>query len=86
MPRYGLLLLTGVALFCVEKSAPAETPAENVRKSQWYDHLLSIDASFRAYRMREECRPIVNDPPLLSDCLGSFEVYTPFTSGYRRHR
>jgi hypothetical protein len=54
-----------------------ETPAENVRKSQWYDHLLSTNPSFRTYRIRKECGPIVKDPELRSDCVGSFDVYEP---------
>ena len=58
-----------------------ETPAENVRKSQWYDHLLSTNASFRTYRIRKECGPIVNDPELRSDCVGSFAVYEPVGPG-----
>jgi hypothetical protein len=63
-----------------------DTPAENVRKSQWYDHLLSTNASFRTYRMRKECGPIVNDPELRSECVGSFDVYEPVGPGYKRRR
>ena len=61
-----------------------DTPAENVRKSQWYDHLLSTNPSFRTYRMRKECNPIVNDPELRRDCIGSFDVYEPVRPGHRR--
>jgi hypothetical protein len=63
-----------------------ETPAENVRKSQWYDHLLSTNPKFRAYRIRKECDPIVNDPELRRDCIRSFDVYTPVRPGSRRRR
>ena len=63
-----------------------DTPAENVRKSQWYDHLLSTNPSFRSYRIRKECNPIVNDPELRRDCIGSFDVYEPVRSGYRPGR
>jgi hypothetical protein len=63
-----------------------DTPAENVRKSQWYDHLLSTNPSFRTYRIRKECNPIVNDPELRRDCIGSFDVYEPVRPGYRRGR
>ena len=63
-----------------------ETPAENVQKSQWYDHLLSTNASFRTYRMRKECGPIVNDPELYSDCVGTFDAYEPVRPGYKRRR
>jgi hypothetical protein len=63
-----------------------ETPAENVRKSQWYDHLLSTNPRFRAYRIRKECDPIVNDPELRRDCIRSFDVYTPVRPGSRRRR
>ena len=48
------------------------TPAESVRKSQWYDYLLSTNAGFRTYRIAKECRPIVNHPPLRGDCISSF--------------
>ena len=34
-----------------------ETPAQNVRKSQQYDHIVSTNSSFRASRMRKECGP-----------------------------
>jgi hypothetical protein len=63
-----------------------ETPAENVRKSQWYDHLLSTNARFRTYRIRKECGPIVNDPELRSECVRSFDVYEPVGPGYKRRR
>ena len=63
-----------------------ETPAENVRKSQWYDHLLSTNPRFRAYRIRKECDPIVNDPELRRDCIRSFDVFTPVRPGSRRRR
>jgi hypothetical protein len=53
-----------------------ETPAQNVRKSQRYDHLVSTNSSFRAYRMRTECGPI-RDPELRASCLGSFSAYEP---------
>lgn len=48
-----------------------ETPAQNVHKSQQYDHLVSTNGSFRASRMRKECGPIT-DAELRADCLGSF--------------
>ena len=51
-----------------------ETPAQNVRKSQQYDHLVSNNANFRAYRMRKECGPI-RDAELRANCIGSFGVY-----------
>ena len=51
-----------------------ETPAQNVRKSRQYDHLLSTNASFRAYRMKKECGPI-KDPALRGDCIDSFNTY-----------
>jgi hypothetical protein len=53
-----------------------ETPAQNVRKSQSYDYLLSTSAAFRSSRVRKECGPI-KDPALRSDCLGSFSAYEP---------
>jgi hypothetical protein len=61
-----------------------ETPAENVKRSQWYDHLLSTNASFRRYRTRKECDPIVNDRDLRNDCIRSFDVHEPVKPGYRR--
>jgi len=57
-----------------------------VRKSQWYDYLLSTNAGFRTYRMAKECRPIVNDPPLHGDCIGSFDTYEPVRPGTEWHR
>jgi hypothetical protein len=90
MHKYGLLLLSGVCLFCVEKSTLAagryETPAENARNSQRYDYLLSTDASFRRSRIAKECRPIVNDPQLRADCIASFDTYEPVRPGYSRRQ
>ena len=53
-----------------------ETPAQNVRKSQRYDYLVSTNSSFRASRMRTECGPI-KDPELRASCVGSFSAYEP---------
>jgi hypothetical protein len=53
-----------------------ETPTQNVRKSQQYDHLVSTSSSFRASRMRKECGPIT-DVELRANCLGSFSAYEP---------
>lgn len=53
-----------------------ETPAQNVRKSQQYDHLVSTNPGFRAGRMKKECGPI-GDPGLHSSCLASFSQYEP---------
>jgi hypothetical protein len=53
-----------------------ETPAQNVRKSQSYDHLLTTNAAFRSSRVRKECGPI-KDPALRNDCIGSFSIYEP---------
>ncbi len=51
-----------------------ETPAQNVRNSQRYEHLVSTNSSFRASRMRKECGPI-GDPELRADCVGSFSAH-----------
>jgi hypothetical protein len=53
-----------------------ETPAQNVWKSQQYDHLLRTNGNFRAYRMKKECGPI-KDPGLRSSCIASFSAYEP---------
>ena len=53
-----------------------ETPAQNVVKSQQYDHLVSTNAGFRSARMKKECGPI-RDPGLRSSCLASFKAYEP---------
>ena len=53
-----------------------ETPAQNVRKSQRYDHLVSTSAAFRNSRIRKECGPI-NDPELRAGCVASFGDYEP---------
>jgi len=57
-------------------SKSRETPTQNVRKSQRYDHLVSTNSSFRASRMRKECGPI-GDAELRAGCLGSFNTYEP---------
>ena len=59
-----------------------ETPAQNVIRSRRYDHLVQVNLSFRAYRMRKECGPI-GDPQLHADCLASFDVYEPVAPGAR---
>jgi hypothetical protein len=53
-----------------------ETPAQNVRKSQHYDHLVASNSSYRASRMRKECGPI-GDAELRASCVGSFNGYKP---------
>ena len=53
-----------------------ETPAQNVRKSQQYDHLVSTNGAFRSSRVRKECGPI-RDPALRASCVGSFNAYEP---------
>jgi hypothetical protein len=53
-----------------------ETPAQNVRKSQHYDHLVATNSGYRASRMRKECGPI-RDVELRASCVGSFNEYEP---------
>ena len=53
-----------------------ETPAQNVRKSQHYDHLVTTNSSYRASRMRKECGPI-RDVELRAICVGSFNESEP---------
>jgi|GEM_PF-2179849 hypothetical protein len=60
-----------------------EIPAENIRRSNDYDRLLSVSASFRHYRMRKECSPIDFDAALRQDCIGSFDTFEPIAPGYR---
>ena len=97
MLRFLWVVLIGILVICGERDAlarasslgyarPYETPAENVRKSQWYDYLLSTNAGFRTHRMAKECRPIVNDPPLRGDCVSSFDTYEPVRPEYGGHR
>ena len=62
-----------------------EAPAENVRKSQWYDHLLRTNGSFLRYRTHKECGPIVSDRYLYNDCVRSFDIYEPFRPRSKRH-
>ena len=62
-----------------------ETPAENVKKSQWYESLLSTNSSFRRYRTGKECDPIVNDRDLRNDCIRSFDTYEPFRPRSKPH-
>ena len=79
----GLVALTAVSV----QAAPVptnghphskwrETPAQNVRKSQRYDHLVATNSSYRASRMRKECGPI-RDAELRASCVGSFNEYEP---------
>ena len=53
-----------------------ETPTQNVRKSQQYDHLVSTNSGFRASRMRKECGPI-RDTELRANCLSPFSSTKP---------
>jgi hypothetical protein len=53
-----------------------ETPAQNVRKSQQYDYLVSTNAAYRSSRVRKECGPI-KDPALWNNCVASFGAYEP---------
>jgi hypothetical protein len=53
-----------------------ETPAQNVRKSQQYDYLVSTNAAYRSSRVRKECGPI-KDPDLRNSCVASFGAYEP---------
>ncbi len=64
-------------------STTRETPEENVRKSLWYDYLLSINSRFRIYRIHAECNPITFSQALRQDCVVSFDVYEPIRPGYR---
>ena len=53
-----------------------ETPAQNVRKSQRYDHLVATNSNYRASRIRKECGPI-RDADLPASCVGSFNACEP---------
>jgi hypothetical protein len=53
-----------------------ETAAQNIRKSQQYDNLVSTNAAFRSSRVRKECGPI-RDLALRESCVGSFNAYEP---------
>ena len=89
----GLTVLTATSMQAAPVASKAhspgklhETPAENVRKSQRYDHLLSTNPRFRAYRIRKECGPIANDRELRNDCIRSFDIYEPVRPRNRRGR
>lgn len=90
MQKYSYPFVAIIVLGClmVEASAQSmsyslgETPEENVRKSQWYDYLLSINARFRTYRIHKECSPINYSPGLRQDCVVSFDTYEPIRPGY----
>ena len=58
-----------------------ETPAENMRKSQWYDQLLRTNGSFLRYRTHKERGPIVSDRDLRNDCIRSFDIFEPSGHG-----
>jgi hypothetical protein len=75
----GLAALAAVSAHAVpipSKPYPHETPAQNVWKSEQYDHLLRTNGGFRAYRMKKECGPI-KDPGLRNSCIASFSAYEP---------
>ena len=82
-PLVGLAALAAVSAQAAPNPSTAsphgkwhETPAQNVWKSQRYDHLLSTNAGFRTSRMRKECGPI-RDAELRANCIGSFSAYEP---------
>ena len=85
---YQLVLIIVFSCLTVEASAQSmryslsETPEENVRKSQWYDYLLSVNARFRTYRIHKECSPINYSGALHQDCVVSFDTYEPIRPGY----
>jgi hypothetical protein len=58
-----------------------ESRRENVILSRRYDYLLEVNAAFRHARMRIECGPIVDNPPLRRECLASFAQYEPARYG-----
>ena len=90
MSKYLYPLVAVIALGCLTAEAAAqsmsysisETPEENVRKSQWYDYLLSINARFRTYRTHKECDPINYSLELRRGCVVSFDAYEPIRPGY----
>jgi len=90
MSKYLYPLVAVIALECLTAEAAAqsmsysisETPEENVRKSQWYDYLLSINARFRTYRIHKECDPINYSLGLRQGCVVSFDTYEPIRPGY----
>jgi hypothetical protein len=90
MLKYSYPFVAIIAFGCLMVDASAqnlryslsETPEENVRKSQWYDYLLSVNARFRTYRTYKECGPITYSGELNQDCVGSFDIYEPIRPGY----
>ena len=90
MLKYLYPLVAVIALGCLMAQASAqsmsyslsETPEENVRESQWYDYLLSINARFRTYRIHKECTPINHSRELRQGCVVSFDIYEPIRPGY----
>ena len=93
MHRFSYPLVAIIALACLTVDASAqslsyslsetrETPVENVRKSQWYDYLLSVNSRFRIYQIHKECNPINYSVELRQDCIVSFDTYEPIRPGY----
>ena len=90
MRKYSYPLVAVIALGCLMAEASAqsmsyslsESPEENVRKSQWYDYLLSINARFRTYRIHKECSLINYSLELHQGCIVSFDTYEPIQPGY----
>jgi hypothetical protein len=77
-----LLASTAGAFAATGMSFRYESPAQNVARSQWYDHLLQTNMGFRNYRMRKECGPIDFTAALKNDCLQSFDTFEPIAAGY----
>jgi len=70
-------LLVSLPAMAQPMSYRIETPLQNVTASERYDHLLEVDANFRAYRMRKECNPIDFETGLRQDCVASFDQFEP---------
>jgi hypothetical protein len=69
-----LVLLSGAAGGAFAQTAAStaeETPQQNVRASQQYQHLLCTNAKFRANRIAKECGPLQGSQ-FYDSCVASF--------------
>jgi len=81
------LVAAAACMMAIATTSPirAETPRQNVVKSQRYDRMLETNRGFRNARMRKECGPIT-DPQLRADCLASFSRDEPFVGSSTTRR
>jgi hypothetical protein len=84
-----LALVAGCAIALAVPAAQAQVnsnwsgnPILNNKESREYMRLLQTNWNFRQARIQKECGP-VTDPQLHTNCIASFDQYTPFVGSTR---